>query len=75
MRLAAAHLFSTDLLNVVPLLIDGEWLELRHCTINTINRAACKHVHRSRWSRFMRATIKLIGLPRTRECAGRQRGS
>ena len=45
-----------DLFNVVPLLLDGEWLELRHCPINTINRAAYEHGHRSRSSRFMRAT-------------------
>ena len=31
--------------------------------------AAFEQVHRSRWSRFMRATIELIGLPRTRESA------
>ena len=64
---AHAHLLSTNLLNVVPL-FDGEWLELRHCSITT-NRAANQHVHRSRWSRFMRATIELLAVPRTRECA------
>ena len=39
---AAAHvrLFSMHLLNVVSLLLDGEWLELRHCPFNATNRAA-----------------------------------
>ena len=65
MSLAGVHarLFSLNHLNVVPSLLDGEWLELRRCPINTINRAANEHVHRSRWSRFMRATIELIGAP------------
>ena len=71
MSLAAAHahLFSMEVLNVVPLLLDGEWLELRRCSINTSNRAAFEHVHRSRWTRFLRAKIGLLGLPRTCECA------
>ena len=69
MSLAGVHarLFSSQLLNVVQFLLDGEWLELRNCSINTINRSAYEHVHRSRWLRFMRATIELIELPRTRE--------
>ena len=52
---------------MVPLLLDGEWLELRHCPINTISRAAYEPVnatnrtvdecaHRSRWLGHMRAT-------------------
>ena len=42
MCLAAAHarIFSLDFFNVVPLLLDGEWLELRYCPTNTNNRAA-----------------------------------
>ena len=59
---ARARLFSMDLLNVVSLFVDGEWLELRHCPTDTINRAAYEHVHRSRLSRFMLAVL------------GRQRG-
>ena len=35
--------------------------ELRYCPNNTISRAAYEHVHRSRWSRYMRATIELLG--------------
>ena len=68
---AAAHarLFSMNFLNVVPLLLDGEWLELRNCPSNTINRTAFEHVHRSRWLRYLRATIELLWLPRTCEGA------
>ena len=71
MSLAAAHvrLFSMDLLNLVPLSLDGEWLELRYCVLDTINCAACECLHRSRWLSYMRATIDLLGLPRTCECA------
>ena len=71
MSLAAVHarLFSSDLLNAVPFLLDGECLELRHCPVNTISRAACEHVHHSRWLRFTRATIELFGPPRTCERA------
>ena len=63
-----AECVSLDLLNVEQFLLDGEWLELRYCSVNTISRAAYEHVHRARWSRFMRATIELIELLRTREC-------
>ena len=46
MSLVAAHarLFSMDLLNGVPLLLDGEWLELRStlfcvwCMMGTVGR-------------------------------------
>ena len=69
MSLAADHvcLFSMDLLNVVPLLLDGEWLELRYCPFNAINRAAFEHVHRPHWLSYMRATMELPGHPRTCE--------
>ena len=54
---------------MVPLLLDGERSELGYCPINTINRVAYEHIHRLRWSKYMRATIELLGLPRTCECA------
>ena len=65
LRTAHARSFSQDLLNVVPLLLDGEWLELRFCPIDTNNRAAYEHVHRSRWSRFhgRRGGGKMIANP------------
>ena len=52
---------------MVLFLLDGESLELRHCPINTINRAAYEHIHRSRWLRFTQAMIELIEVLRTRE--------
>ena len=58
-----------DLLNDVPLLLDGQWLELRYCPVNAINRAACENVHWSRWLAYMRDVIKLLRLPRTCERA------
>ena len=47
---AQARLFSMDLLNLVPLLLDGERLELR-----ATNRAAYEHIHCSRCQGYMRA--------------------
>ena len=60
MSLAAAdaRLFSMELLNVVSLLLDGEWLELR-CPIN----------NRLRWWEYVRATFEFLWLPCTCERA------
>ena len=52
-----------------PLLLDGEWLELRFCPINDINRDVYERVHPTRWLGYMRTTIELLGLPRTSERA------
>ena len=56
MSLAGAHvrIYSLDLLNVRQFLFDGEWLELRYCSVSAIHHTAYEYAHRAR---FMRATI------------------
>ena len=66
---AHVRIFSLDLLNVVRFLFDCEWLELRYCPANAMNRTAYECAHRARWLRFMRTTIEFSGPSRTRECA------
>ena len=52
MSLAGAHvrIFSLDLVTVVQFLLDGEWVELRHCPVNAINRTAYEYARRARWA-------------------------
>ena len=52
MNLAGAHvrIFSLDLVTVVQFLLDGEWVELRYCPVNAINRTAYEYARRARWA-------------------------
>ena len=38
-----------------------EWLELRYCPVNAINRTADEYAHRAQCLRFTSATIEYIG--------------
>ena len=46
-------------------LFDGDWLELRICPVNAINRTAYGHTHRARWLTFVPATVELLKLSRS----------
>ena len=48
---------------VIGLTVIG--LELRHCPVNTVNRAAYEYAHQTRWPRFTRSTREHLGLSRT----------
>ena len=50
-----------NFLDVVRLLFDGGWLELRIFPVNAVNRTTYGYFHRARWWMYMRAAVERLG--------------